>query len=419
MASMTTSNRYECLSPDYDSDSSKHNGRHAHRQRKVKYADIDWTNVRRGNNRNSDYDRSESDYGYRGRDTAHVVTRDTMRATHNTNDSRTIRGRPDHERQQNYKTIRCLNMLANRSCTYGGKCKYAHSLEEQNIVGPRRMALDVILKQKDLSNIDISSNKKLYGQLKCMTALCQKCIDSKCTGGYNCKHGACNPKCVVCLEDMNKGTCKQNKCDKIHLTDRGLIPYGIRITHESEKDRSIKPVLINDVFFESAAKHVSSDVDDVVDDDEDILSIASVEEIVNDSTPTEDRKDNKYDDSEDDNSKCDNNGHNDSEHDNSEHDDSEGDNANMLDEIDVNNSEYKMDILLSLISSTTTKPVSQIGSRIGTGSEYDLANMMSTADSSSDSFSFSDSESDEMPDIVLLTKRDDRIGRSIFGVLPY
>lgn len=400
MASMTTSNRYECLSPDYDSDSSKHNGRHAHRQRKVKYADIDWTNVRRGNNRNSSYDRSERDYDYRGRDT----TRNTTRDTHNASDARTVRGRPDHERQQNYKTIRCLNMLANGSCTYGGKCKYAHSLEEQNIVGPRRMALDVILKQKDLSNIDISSNKKLYGQLKCMTVLCQKCIDSECTGGYNCKHGACNPKCVVCLEDMNKGTCKQNKCDKIHLTDRGLIPYGIRITHESEKDRSIKPVLINDVFFESAAKRVSSDVDDVVDDDEDILSIASVEEIVNNSTPTEDRKDNKYDDS---------------EHDNSEHNDSEDDNANMLDEIDVNNSEYKMDILLSLISSTTTKPVSQIGGGIGTGSEYDLANMMSTADSSSDSFSFSDSESDEMPDIALLTKRDDRIGRSIFGVLPY
>lgn len=401
MASMTTSNRYECLSPDYDSDSSKHNGRHAHRQRKVKYADIDWTNVRRGNNRNSDYDRSESDYGYRGHD--------TMRTTHNANDSRTIRGRPDHERQQNYKTIRCLNMLTNGSCTYGGKCKYAHSLEEQNIVGPRRMALDVILKQKDLSNIDISANKKLYGQLKCMTALCQKCIDSECTGGYNCKHGACDPKCVVCLEDMNKGTCKQTKCDKIHLTDRGLIPYGIRITHESEKDRSIKPVLINDVFFENAVKHVSSDVDDVVDDDEDILSIASVEEFVNNSSLTKDRKDNKYGDSDND----------DSEHNDSGHDDSEDDDANMLDEIDVNNSEYKMDILLSLISSTTTKPVSQIGSGIGTGSEYDLANMMSTADSSSDSFSFSDSESDEMPDIALLTKRDDRIGRSIFGMLPY
>ena len=416
MASMTTSNRYECLSPDYDSDSSKHNGRHAHRQRKIKYADIDWTNVRRGNNKNSDYDRSERDYGYRGRDTTRDTTRDTMRATHNANDSRTVCGRPDHERQQNYKTIRCLNMLTNGSCTYGGKCKYAHSLEEQNIVGPRRMALDVILKQKDLSNIDISANKKLYGQLKCMTALCQKCIDSECTGGYNCKHGACDPKCVVCLEDMNKGTCKQTKCDKIHLTDRGLIPYGIRITHESEKDRSIKPVLINDVFFENATKHVSSDTDDVVDDDEDILSIASAEEIVNDSVPTEDRKDDKYDDSDHDNSERDNSGHDNSEDDNSEHDD-----ANMLDEIDVNNSEYKMDILLSLISSTTTKPVSRIGGGIGTGREYDLANMMSTADSSSDSFSFSDSqsESDEMPDIALLTKRDDRIGRSIFGVLPY
>lgn len=155
--------------------------------------------------------------------------------------------------------MRCQNIITSGKCSYGVKCLYAHSLAEQKVEGIRKVAMDIILKRPDLSDIDLSTNKKLYSHLKCMSNMCPKCKDGKCTGGYNCKHGACDPGYVVCLEDINKGTCRGN-CGKIHLTNRGLIPYGVRIvnntTHPILRGR-IKPVIIDEDFFKNNPERVN------------------------------------------------------------------------------------------------------------------------------------------------------------------
>lgn len=227
--------RYDRADSDWDSFTrSKKNIK-----KRVNYSDVDWSDVR---TRNSSADRKVRGYAYDNRDCGRYNIEYKNNRPYDHDEKKT---------KENYKKMRCLNIINGDSCTYGDKCLYAHSLDEQKVDGVRKTALDVILKRKDLSDIDLSTNKKLYSHLKCMSSICQKCKEGRCTGGYNCKHGACNSGCVICLEDMNKGTCN-SKCGNIHLTDRGLVPYGVKITKPSNyKDNRVKPIIINDNFFKT------------------------------------------------------------------------------------------------------------------------------------------------------------------------
>src|SRR5436189_27952 len=133
---------------------------------------------------------------------------------------------------------------------------YAHRLSEQNVESIRQTAYDMIKSDDDLSHIDLSKNRHLYNNLLSLTKVCPHCDDRNCTGGYNCKHGACDTKYVICYIDLNKGTC-DNSCNKIHLTQKGLIPYGVNVTRNTKNKIPIpKTNIINDAFFKKLTDSV-------------------------------------------------------------------------------------------------------------------------------------------------------------------
>lgn len=128
----------------------------------------------------------------------------------------------------NLKKIICKNIITNGSCVYGNKCLYAHTLDDQNVDKIRKIAYDIIRQKTDCKNVNILTNRQLYETFKILSNVCEQCEMNKCTGGYNCKHGACKNEYAICLSDMNKGVCNKT-CNKIHLTDLGLIPYGMQL----------------------------------------------------------------------------------------------------------------------------------------------------------------------------------------------
>jgi hypothetical protein len=75
------------------------------------------------------------------------------------------------------------------------------------------------------------------------TKLCQNCINNKCTGGYNCKFGACLEKFVICYDDLNYGYCNTDNCNKIHLSKRNLKPILKKIYYTI--DKHVKSDIVN------------------------------------------------------------------------------------------------------------------------------------------------------------------------------
>ena len=124
----------------------------------------------------------------------------------------------------NLKKILCYNIITNKKCNYNNKCMYAHTLSEQNVEPKRKNAYDILLNNNNLSNINLKTNYTLYNSLLELTKSCDLCIIGKCTGGYNCKYGVCLKKLCICIKDLNFGNCNI-KCDLIHLTKRGLVPF--------------------------------------------------------------------------------------------------------------------------------------------------------------------------------------------------
>jgi hypothetical protein len=127
-----------------------------------------------------------------------------------------------------YRTL-CFNILNFKSCAYGNKCLYAHSLETQQVDNGKKLVLE-LLKLDNLDEIDLIKNKELYANLSILTKLCNECINGSCPGGYNCKYGACNKNILICNIDMQTGNCKNSiengKCiNGTHLTLKHLLPY--------------------------------------------------------------------------------------------------------------------------------------------------------------------------------------------------
>jgi len=150
---------------------------------------------------------------------------------------------------QNYKKTLCKNMGMYGSCVYGSKCKYAHTLKDQNIEPIRKQVLDYINNNEDLTHINLVEDKKLYFELLTLTKLCYLCNDNKCSGGYNCKNGSYDKSIIICIVDLNKGNCDNNECNKIHLTKRGLIPFDIVFNRSVKINFIPKREIIDDVYF--------------------------------------------------------------------------------------------------------------------------------------------------------------------------
>jgi hypothetical protein len=142
-----------------------------------------------------------------------------------------------------YKHLLCKNILTHGTCNYGNNCKFAHSLEEQIVEPIYKKVADIVMGDGDLSKINIYTDKELYNILLKKCILCENCNAKLCTGGYNCRNGSLMKKYIICQKDLNEGTCNK-LCKKIHLTERGLIPYMNHIIPRQptqKKPQKIKP----------------------------------------------------------------------------------------------------------------------------------------------------------------------------------
>lgn len=144
----------------------------------------------------------------------------------------------------NLKKILCKNIIINKFCKYDNKCLYAHSLEEQNINCSRKYAYDIIKSTNDLSDIDLNEDINLYTSLVQLSVYCHNCVNNTCTGGYNCKYGACKYEYIVCLTDLNFNNCTDTTCKKIHLSKRNLRPIKL-INCDNELNINIRKFIYN------------------------------------------------------------------------------------------------------------------------------------------------------------------------------
>jgi hypothetical protein len=167
--------------------------------------------------------------------------------------------RPTH---CNEKRLICFSTINNEKCNYDSSCTYAHSLEEQMIDDEKKYYYQIVL-DKNLMNFFSPSDPRtdnIYKSLLSLTRLCEKCTHRKCTGGYNCRNGVCDPTLKICKNDLLTGECSNelfnilvgdpvtdklktdnfNRCDTYdgcinghHLTKRKMIPY-YKYVHQKE-----------------------------------------------------------------------------------------------------------------------------------------------------------------------------------------
>ena len=140
----------------------------------------------------------------------------------------------------NIKKLLCYNIVNGSKCLYKDKCVFAHSLEEQKKETIRSYIIELIHDTEDLSDINLLENKILFDELIIFTKECKHCINKKCPGGFNCRHGVCLKANKICYNDLMYGKCyniikedkDNNTCKCIHgmhLTEKGLIPYHQRL----------------------------------------------------------------------------------------------------------------------------------------------------------------------------------------------
>jgi hypothetical protein len=125
----------------------------------------------------------------------------------------------------NTKKILCNNIIVGKKCNYGNKCLYAHSLDEQNVLPIREKAYNLLSSNDNLDDINLIEDGKLYETLCQLTKVCSSCEKQTCSGGKNCRNGAISKAFKICYDDLVYGNCKYTKCNFVHLTDRGLVPY--------------------------------------------------------------------------------------------------------------------------------------------------------------------------------------------------
>jgi len=168
------------------------------------------------------------------------------------------------------KKILCYNMIQYKQCRYGNNCTYAHSLLEQQVNKSRKYMIELIIGNTNLEKLNLLNDNYL-DTLTIFTKLCQQCVNKKCLGGYNCKYGACDVSCCICYEDFIYGNCQKIKCNFIHLTDRGLVPYTVqkKINKNKNLDNNINNYANINLFkvYMNYKTKTSSESDSYEDED--------------------------------------------------------------------------------------------------------------------------------------------------------
>lgn len=151
----------------------------------------------------------------------------------------------EKKKRINQKKLLCKNNTFSGYCNYGNRCSFAHSLNEQSLEDYRRVTIDFITSDSDISNVNLDDklNSVLKDELIIFTRPCDKCLEGKCTGGYNCRFGACKREYIICYEDLHYGNCVDINCKKIHLTKRGLKPILKKIYYTLGSSSSIRSAI--------------------------------------------------------------------------------------------------------------------------------------------------------------------------------
>lgn len=177
----------------------------------------------------------------------------------------------------NHKKILCQNMISTGSCAYTDRCLYAHKLDEQKIDIKRKKIFELLDNNNDLDFIDVNKHKDIYKEFILFTKPCLDCINNRCTGGNNCKFGSPSIKYIICYDDLNYGNCDDSKCERIHLTKRGLKPFYNNISAFLTKPsidniNMLKPIINNLLLFNNITSKPNinyiNDDSDISDDDE-------------------------------------------------------------------------------------------------------------------------------------------------------
>jgi len=136
-------------------------------------------------------------------------------------------------------------------------CPNAHSIKEQIINDNRQHVLD-ILEMKNLSEINLQSDRILFETLKIFTKACDDCKQNKCIYGINCTKGAPVIITPICYDDLITGTCtKNNECKNTHLTEKKLIPYnkkklyGVRIIKDPYINKPLLLPILNEILLKN------------------------------------------------------------------------------------------------------------------------------------------------------------------------
>lgn len=166
---------------------------------------------------------------------------------------------------KNDKKMLCKNILSYGFCSYGYRCKYAHSIDEQQLSPLRKEAYEIINSNNDLTELDLTKRVDLYKMLCLLTKICKGCVNGKCQGGKNCKNGVYKTELCICYNDLVYGNCENKDCLCIHLTKRGLIPFMIRQHNKFKrqeivdliKDDYIKGKKLDEDFFDEDIRDVS------------------------------------------------------------------------------------------------------------------------------------------------------------------
>lgn len=133
------------------------------------------------------------------------------------------------------KKILCYNIITYKTCAYGNKCNYAHSLKEQIISEPRKYLYSIIKDPyTNLSNLNLTNNP-LLNEMIVLSKTCLKCQINECSGGYNCRYGAINSNYRLCYDNFYNGNCMNKICpyNGVHLTNNGLIPFIYQLNNNN------------------------------------------------------------------------------------------------------------------------------------------------------------------------------------------
>ena len=116
------------------------------------------------------------------------------------------------------KKILCNSYIDKTKCEYKNKCTFAHNLSEQYIYPARKAAYEIIKSKKMLDTDTL--DKKILDELRILSLVCDKCINNRCVGGYNCSRGAISPAYQVCYNNLMYKSCNNIRCSSIHLNQQ-------------------------------------------------------------------------------------------------------------------------------------------------------------------------------------------------------